>query len=119
VTGATTCGTVENIVAVENTGIQAFFPLPDFDRRTRFFGESLFTYDALADKYRCPQAQPLPRRKTKCIEEEVLYRADAEVCSACPLKAECSASDRGRIVHRSFVEEYLATVRTYHATDAY
>ena len=35
VTGDTTYGTIENIVAVEDAGIRAYFPLPDFDRRTR------------------------------------------------------------------------------------
>jgi transposase len=65
VTGDTTYGTVENIVAVEDAGIRAYFPLPDFDRRTQFFGKSAFTYDAVQDVYRCPQGQLLPRRKTK------------------------------------------------------
>jgi hypothetical protein len=35
VTGDTTYGTVENIVAVEDAGIRASMPLPDFDARTR------------------------------------------------------------------------------------
>ncbi len=43
VTGDTTYGTVENIVAVEDAGIRAFIPLPDFDRRTPFFGKGTFT----------------------------------------------------------------------------
>ncbi len=119
VTGDTTYGTVENIVAVEDAGMQAFFPLPDFDRRTPFFGKSTFTYDAMADMYRCPQGQPLPRRKTKYTEAEVVYRADATTCNTCLVKAACTASAHGRIVHRSFFEEYLDTVRTYHATEAY
>jgi transposase len=119
VTGDTTYGTVENIVAVEDAGIQAFFPLPDFDRRTPFFGKSTFSYDAMADMVRCPQGQPLSRRKTKYTEHEVVYRAEAVTCNACPVKTQCTASDRGRIVHRSFLEEYLDTVRTYHATEAY
>jgi transposase len=119
VTGDTTYGTVENIVAVEDVGIQAFFPLPDFDRRTPFFGKSTFTYDAMADMVRCPQGQPLPRRKTKYTEHEVVYRAEAVTCNACPVKTQCTASDHGRIVHRSLSEEYLDTVRSYHATEAY
>jgi hypothetical protein len=65
VTGDTTYGTTENIVVLEDAGIRAFFPLPDFDQRTSFFGKAQFTYDAAADLYRCPQGQPLPRRKTK------------------------------------------------------
>jgi len=119
VTGDTTYGTVENIVAVEDAGIRAFFPLPDFDRRTPFFGQSAFTYDAQRDEYRCPQGQPLPRRKTKYTEQEVVYRADAATCNACPVKAECTKSDHGRMIHRSFYVHYLDTVRGYHATETY
>jgi hypothetical protein len=111
VTGDTTYGTVENIVAVEDAGIRAYFPLPDFDRRTPFFGKSAFTYDAVQDVYRCPQGQLLPRRKTKYTEEEVVYRADVATCNACPVKTACTASDHGRIVHRSFHAEYLEKIR--------
>jgi hypothetical protein len=119
VTGDTTYGTVENIVALEDAGIRAFFPLPDFDQRTPFFGKKEFTYDAAADLYRCPQGQPLPRRKTKYTEHEVVYRAEAATCNACPVKAACTISDHGRIVHRSFYAEYLEKVRGYHATEVY
>ena len=119
VTGDTTYGTVHNIVALEDAGIRAFFPLPDFDRRTPYYGTSRFTYDAQRDEYRCPQGQPLPRRKTKYTEQEVLYRANAVVCNACPVKAECTGSDRGRMIHRSLYADYLERVRSYHATEAY
>jgi transposase len=119
VTGDTTYGTVENIVALEDAGIRAFFPLPDFDRRTPFFEKGKFTYDSGADAYRCPQGQPLPRRKTKYTEEEVVYRADAAICNACPAKPHCTSSDHGRMIHRSFSEDYLETVRSYHATEVY
>jgi transposase len=119
VIGDTTYGTVENIVAVENAGIRAFFPLPDFEHRTAFYGRAAFTYDGERDEYRCPQGQPLPRRKTKYTEAEVMYRADAATCNACPVKTACTASDHGRIVHRSFHAEYLEKVRAYHATEAY
>lgn len=119
VTGDTTYGTTENIVALEDAGIRAFFPLPDFDQRTPFIGKGQFTYDAEADAYRCPQGQPLPRRKTKYTEQEVLYRADAATCNACPVKCKCTTSDHGRMVHRSFFADYLDTVRGYHTTEAY
>jgi hypothetical protein len=119
VTGDTTYGTTENIVAVEKAGIQAFFPLPDFDHRTPYYGASRFTYDAQCDAYRCPQGQPLPRRKTKYTEAAVLYQADAAICNACPVKAECTGSDRGRMIHRSLYADYLERVRSYHATEAY
>lgn len=119
VTGDTTYGTVENIVAVEDAGIRAFFPLPDFDHRTSCYGKGTFDYDAALDEYRCPQGQRLPRRKTKHTEAEVVYRADPATCNACPVKAACTTSDHGRIVHRSFDEVYLDKVRAYHQTEAY
>jgi transposase len=119
VTGDTTYGTTENIVALEDAGIRAFFPLPDFDRRTPFFGKGAFAYDPERDAYRCPQGQPLPRRKTKYTEEEVVYRADAATCNACSVKTKCTASDRGRIVHRSFFAAYFEKVRGYHTTEVY
>jgi transposase len=119
VTGDTTYGTTENIVALEDAGIRAFFPLPDFDRRTPFFGKGEFLYDAQCDAYRCPQGQLLTRRKTKYTEAEVLYRADPVNCNVCPVKTECTGSDRGRTIHRSLYADYLEKVRGYHPTEAY
>jgi transposase len=40
VTGDTTYGTLENIVAVEDQGIRAYVPLPDFDQRTPYYAAS-------------------------------------------------------------------------------
>ena len=77
-------------LSLEDAGIRAFFPLPDFEARTPFFGKSAFTHDAVRDEYRRPQAQPLPRRKTNYTEEEVVYRADAATRNACPVKTNCT-----------------------------
>jgi hypothetical protein len=41
-----TYGTAENIQAVENAGIRAYVPLPNWDR-TPFYGPSRFTYDVI------------------------------------------------------------------------
>jgi transposase len=102
VTGDTTYGTLDNIVAVEDAGIRAFFPLPDFDHRTPFFGKGAFAYDAEEDAARVR-----------------VYRAPAAACAACPLRPRCTASRHGREVTRSLDEAYLERVRGYHATEAY
>src|SRR5829696_8074624 len=115
VTGDTTYGTVENIVAVENAGIRAFFPLPDFEHRTAFFGRAAFTYDGERDEYCCPQGQRSARRKTKYTEGKVLYQADPASCNACALKTQCTTSANGRQLKRSVDEAYLNRVRVYHA----
>jgi transposase len=115
----TTYGTVENIRALEAQGIRAYVPLPDFDARTPFFGSARFKYDEERDEYTCPAGQPLRRRKANNAEEIVIYQARAATCNACPLKAHCTVSDRGRRVSRSFHEAYLDRVRGYHLTPAY
>jgi len=90
----TTYGTVENIRALEDAGIRAYVPLPDFATRTPFYGSARFTYHAARDEYRCPHDQPLRRRATSQTEGLVVYRAEAAIGNACPLKARCTASEQ-------------------------
>jgi transposase len=117
--GDTTYGTIENIVTLEDAHIRAYMPLPDFEHRTLFYGKQRFSYDEAQDQYRCPQGARLPRRKTRYTERLIVYQADAETCNACPFKANCTESNAGRQVHRSFDEAYLDLVRSYHSTEPY
>ncbi len=119
VTGDTAYGTAEIIAAVEDQGIRAYVPLPDFDSRTPYYGKSEFTYDADHDEYRCPEGQLLRRRTAKYTEGVVVYQAEASSCITCPSRAQCTGSPNGRQVRRSFHEEYLDRVRGYHETEAY
>ncbi len=119
VIGDTTYGTIENIVVIEAAGIRAYVPLPDFDRRTPGFGKHRFAYDAEADVFHCPGGQVLRPHKLKHAEPVRIYQAPAAACTACPLKAHCTTSRRGRRVARHVDEAYLDRVRAYHATEAY
>jgi len=112
-------GTIENIVALEDADIRAYVPLPDFDKRTGYYGLSQFRYDPDADCYWCPQGQPLPRYTAKNTEDGVMYRADAAICNACPVKAACTPSNTGRGLRRSLFTSYLERVKGYHETEAY
>jgi hypothetical protein len=116
----TTYGTADNIRELEESGIHACVPLPDWDQRTPCYGPSLFVYDPEQDLYRCPQGQPL-RRYTAVYtgRQMVRDRAEAAVCKACPVKAACTPSDHGRQVARSLDADYLDRVRGYHETEAY
>ncbi len=119
VTGDTKYGTLENIKAIEDAGIRAYVPLPDWEHQTSYYGPSQFTYDATQDRYLCPQDQPLRPFRRELKAEKVEYRADAATCNACPLKAQCTPSNSGRQVHRSFHASYLERVKAYHQTRAY
>src|SRR4051794_25873053 len=73
--GDTTYGTIENIQAVEDAGIRAYVPLPNWDQRTPFYGPSQFRYDRERDEYRCPEGHPLSRFTAKYTESVTVYRA--------------------------------------------
>ena len=118
-TGDTTCGTAENIVALEEQLIRAHVPLPDFDQRTPFFGQRDFQYDAERDVYMCPNGAELHPSPSGSTEYYKLYWAKAKTCNACPLKTQCTTSSRGRRLSRYVDEAYLERVRAYHQTERY
>jgi hypothetical protein len=115
----TTYGTAENIKALEDAGIRAYVPLPNFTTRTGLYGADHFTYDIDLDVYHCPQGEVLRRRKVVTSQNAVAYQANAASCNACPLKAACTESDHGRLLQRPIDSAYLERVRGYHATEAY
>jgi hypothetical protein len=116
----TTYGTTDNIREIEQSGIRAYVPLPDWDRRTPYYGPSLFTYDAERDVYSCPQGATLRRNKAVYTGRKiVLYRTEAMICNACPVKAACTPGTQGRWIARSFDADYLDRVRGYHETEEY
>ena len=118
-TGDTTYGTVENIVALEDAGIRAYVPLSEVGQRAGFFGERDFSYDAAEDVYHCPGRKALRFRSQSAATHRRIYQAPAAACKACALREHCTTSPRGRRVSRSLDEAYVDRVRAYHATEAY
>ena len=117
--GDSTYGTVDNIRALEEAGIHAYVPLSDVGKRAGFFGPEAFTYDAEQDVYTCQSGTVLRFRGHHYDARVRAYQAPASACNACPLKAQCTDSQKGRIFTRSFDEPYLDRVRDYHQTAAY
>ena len=115
----TTYGTIDNIRAIEESGIRAYVPLPDWEHKTDYYGSAQFTYDAERDQYVCPQGEVLRPSRREWKAEKTEYRAAPTVCNACPVKAACTPSTQGRQVHRSFHAACLDRVRGYHETEGY
>jgi transposase len=116
----TAYGTIENIRVLEGEErICAYLPLPDWEHKTAYYGPGQFTYDAEHDVYVCPAGRLLHPYRQEPKAEKVEYRAEAATCNACPHKAACTPSNRGRQVHRSFYAAYLDRVRGYHGTEEY
>lgn len=123
VVGDTRYGTIDNIVALERTGIRAFFPLHSEaarqGSREHCFPADAFHYDPQMDCYICPQGQPLTYVRTDAKQQRHLYKAPAKVCRACPLYSKCSPSPRGRQLSHSIFKAILDRVQTYATTRAY
>jgi transposase len=119
VTGDTKYGTSENIAAIEQQQLRAYFPLSGVGHRAGKFGDDDFVYDAAADTYRCPGGQTL-RFLSHCQStQRRIYAAPAGVCRACALREQCTTAQRGRRVGRHLNEAYRERVRASHATEAY
>jgi transposase len=119
VTGDTTYGTVENIVAIEGQHIRAYVPLSEAGHRAAVFGDTDFAYDPATDVYRCLAGATLRFLSQSEATHRRIYQAPASACTACALRAQCTTSPRGRRVSRSLDEVFLDRVRGYHATEAY
>jgi transposase len=118
--GDTRYGTIANIVGLEQDGIRAYLPTPDFSQRSKFYPPERFQYDAERDLFICPQGRELPLYKRSYSEQEFVYRpATAELCNTCPLKAQCTDSKSGRHLRRSFFQDYLDRAETYRSTEPY
>ena len=117
VTGDTTYGTVENIVAVEDAGIRAYVPLPDLDHRTPFFGQGDVHLRRRAGRVSLPAGPAACRcRKTKYTEETSSSTGPTPAtCNACPVKAQCTTSDHGRTSTAPSTRSTWRRVRGYHA----
>jgi transposase len=121
--GDTRYGTTHNIVGLEQDGLRAYLPISDYGKsyktRTGFFSKDDFQYDAERDVFTCPAGHDLTLFARRPSSQTFQYRAKAEVCHACPLKPQCTASKSGRTLSHSFFHPYLDRVKDYAATEAY
>ena len=111
--------TGETMRALEEQGVRASMPVPDWDTSAPSYHQAAFTDDGEHDVYRCPQGQTRKREWIDDAGERAVYRARAARCNRCPVKGECTRSNQGRLVSRSFHAEYVERVRGYHGTAAY
>jgi hypothetical protein len=87
--------------------------------QSEYYSSDQFHYDVENERYICPQNQFLPLWSRRKSEENYVYRADAKVCDACPVKGECTGSNSGRHIFRSFHQEYTDKVKAFYKSEAY
>ncbi len=112
-------GTNPNIVGLEQDGIRAYLGRADHRSRTTTYPLDMFRYDAQQNCYICPQGQILHPNGAEYNTQYFIYRAPAKVCKRCPVKAQCTTSTYGRVIRRSFYQDYLDRLAAYSTTPAY
>jgi Transposase DDE domain/Transposase domain (DUF772) len=87
------------ILACHEAGITVTLPKPMTSgaKSDGRFGKQDFSYIAKEDVYRCPAGQRLTYRYTNEEDGKVLRRYWTTVCSACPLKSQCTTGPERRI----------------------
>jgi transposase len=70
------------------------------ERRSKFFGEESFIYDASLEAYRCPAGQLLKRWQKRSDKNAYQYMAKAGTCAQCALRAQCTQAKGGRRIQR-------------------
>jgi hypothetical protein len=83
-------------------------------RRARRQAHDGFDYDAVLDRYECPQGELLTLHTFDDRNKRAIYKAPAASCNECALKAFCTPHDAGRHVYRSLAEFHETDVGRFH-----
>lgn len=115
-------GTIANYQWLEAQGIRASIPPHENAWADRAVPRELFVYDPVADRYRCPNGQPLTRQGTSRTAHPMgatIYRASPKICGACAHKTACCGDAKARTLTRpndgGLAERVRAHLATRHA----
>jgi hypothetical protein len=117
-------GTRENFRHLQTLGVRTYMkPLRSkgMAEKHGVFHATEFTYNAESDTFRCPAGQALTRRGYNKNEKGWYYRADTEVCAACPLHSQCTTTahpSHTRLIVRPEGHELLLHGREQAASSA-
>lgn len=80
------------------------------------FSKAEFTYNEEDDTYTCPNGKTLNLNHTNKKTGDRQYRPEKGTCNKCPLKDQCTSSQKGRTINRSAYEEAMERNREHSKT---
>jgi transposase len=113
---------------VEEKAIRPHIPVWDHvGRKPGRLAREDFTWDEVADCYRCPNGKELRRRRRNFTKRPsdvtkagtIIYRASQFDCQDCPLKQRCCPKEPRRKIHRSIHEPARELARSLYKTPGY
>ena len=110
-----------NLAACASSGYQVLMPESHDRKRLSPYHKDHFTHRPETDTYLCPQAKVLSYKDSFKHQHGYSlrrYRAQGQVCRACPAFGECTTSNHGRTIRVSEYEPLLQQHRKLMATDS-
>lgn len=103
-TGDQHYGTIDNYRYCHERGIRAHMaPAGAHLIERGNFPVERFTYEAGADRFRCPAGHYLTRLQDRPEQKHVVYRiSQRQLCAQCPLREQCTHGKGGRTVIRHY-----------------
>jgi len=105
---------IDDLAACEDAGITPYVPAPK-PRRYKDgerFGKANFIYDVEKDAYLCPNGSYLTRvARGEDNGKAYTQYAKRSACSACPIRAQCTATKSYRRIHRYDNEAVLVRAK--------
>ncbi|MGH2676215.1 MAG: IS1182 family transposase [Actinomycetota bacterium] len=119
VVGDTAYGTGPTRQAMAQAGAELVAKAPPTSNSHGGFPKEAFTIDLVRGSATCPAGIETTRKWHRRTTGEVQFRFPAEVCAACPLRAQCTSSPRGRKVTIGRYEQLLAEARARQRTQKF
>ncbi|HUT72079.1 MAG TPA: IS1182 family transposase [Desulfatiglandales bacterium] len=111
-------GTIDNYLICYDRGIKAHIPSLEATqqgsgRKKEIFPREAFTYHPDTDTFTCPAGNILTRRMYHKKRNHYEYKASAQACACCELRARCTRAKDGRSLKRHARQEELDGMLTH------
>ncbi|WP_170318317.1 transposase, partial [Paenibacillus thalictri] len=87
------------------------------DNHTGLYSNEKFDYDAEAQTVRCPAEQVTRKKYYTPQLEGTQYHFPKEICKACPVRLQCTASEQGRKIFISNYYNEFQEAKTFNETE--
>jgi transposase len=103
----------DQIRNLEKRGVRCFIPFPEQAVYQRQIEAGIsFEYDEENDCFHCSEGQTLPLQSKLRIKRGKPYAVyQGKNCDECLLRAKCTKSKKGRIIHRRLDDEWLRSYK--------
>lgn len=110
-------GTGANREGMLRDGITLHAPILPAPNPTKLLSSEHFTYDTEKMRVTCPEGQTTTKRTKHKTNNGVDHTFPAQICNACPIKAQCTTSNQGRTIIINDHYDLIQAAKIYNASE--